>query len=41
MDQVTGDSGPGARLDRFQSRVAAIWPQIHYLVLIGGMRIYQ
>src|SRR5262249_12931969 len=38
FDQVTGDSGPGAKLGAFQSRVAGIGPQIGYLFPIGGMQ---
>jgi hypothetical protein len=36
FNQITGDSGPGARLGSFESRVAGIGPQIGYLVPIGG-----
>lgn len=35
FNQITGDSGPGAKLGSFQSRVAGIGPQIGYLVPIG------
>lgn len=38
FNQVTGDSGTGARLGGFQSRVAGVGPQIGYLVPIGGMQ---
>ena len=38
FNQVTGDSGPGARLGGFQSRVAGVGPQIGYLVPIGSMQ---
>jgi hypothetical protein len=38
FNQVTGESGPGAKLGGFQSRVAGIGPQIGYLVPIGGMQ---
>ena len=38
FNQATGDSGPGAKLGPFQSRVAGIGPQIGYVVPIGGMQ---
>ena len=38
FNQMTGDSGPGAALGDFQSRVAGIGPQIGYLVPVGGMQ---
>jgi hypothetical protein len=38
FNQVTGDSGPGARLGAFQSRVAGIGPQIGYVVPLGAMQ---
>ena len=38
FNQVTGDSGPGAKLGPFQSRVAGIGPQLGYVVPIGGMQ---
>jgi hypothetical protein len=36
FNQVIGDSGPGATLASFQSRVVGIGPQVGYLVPIGG-----
>ena len=39
-EQVTGDSGPGARLGSFKSRVNAIGPQIGYLFPVGDMQGY-
>ncbi len=38
FNQVTGDSGTGAGLGGFQSRVAGVGPQIGYLVPVGGMQ---
>jgi hypothetical protein len=38
FNQITGDSGPGARLGSFESRVAGIGPQIGWLVPISGMQ---
>ena len=38
FNQVTGDSGPGATLGSFQSRVVGIGPQIGYLVPIGDVQ---
>jgi len=34
--QITGDSGPGARLGDFESRVFGIGPQIGYTFSLGG-----
>ncbi|KAA0911946.1 phenol degradation protein [Pusillimonas sp. ANT_WB101] len=39
-NQVTGDSGSGAKLGAFKSRVAAIGPQIGYAFEIGGKPAY-
>ena len=36
MQQLTGDSGEGATLGDFKSRVAGIGPQVGYLFPIGG-----
>jgi len=38
FNQITDDSGSGATLGGFQSRVAGIGPQIGYLVPVGGMQ---
>jgi hypothetical protein len=38
--QITGDSGPGATLGDFKSRVFGVGPQIGYLFPIGGMQGY-
>jgi len=38
FNQVTDDSGSGANLGGFQSRVAGIGPQLGYLVPIGDMQ---
>ena len=38
--QLTGDSGPGAKLGSFKSSVAAIGPQIGYAFTIGGQPAY-
>jgi len=38
FNQVTGDSGSGANLGGFQSRVAGIGPQLGYLAPIGDMQ---
>lgn len=38
--QITGDSGPGATLGDFKSRVAGIGPQIGYLFPAGEMQGY-
>lgn len=40
LDQVTGDSGAGAKLGGFQSRVAGIGPQIGWLVPRGGIEAF-
>lgn len=39
-DQVTGDSGAGAKLGPFKSRVAAIGPEVGYAFTIGGKSAY-
>jgi hypothetical protein len=41
-DQITGDSGAGAKLGRFESRVIGIGigPQVGYLFPVGGMQGY-
>jgi hypothetical protein len=39
-DQVTGDSGAGAKLGPFESRVIGIGPQVGYLFPVGGMQGY-
>jgi hypothetical protein len=36
-DQVSGDSGAGDRASSFDSRVAAIGPQIGYIFPLGGL----
>jgi hypothetical protein len=36
--QITGDSGRGARLGGFESRVAGVGPQIGWLVPIDGVQ---
>ena len=38
---VTGDSGAGATLGPFKSRVASIGPQIGFIFPVGGMQGYQ
>jgi hypothetical protein len=38
--QVTGDSGAGARLGDFKSRVSGIGPQVGYLFPLGGRQAY-
>ena len=38
--QLTGDSGSGAKLGPFKSKVAAIGPQLGYAFTIGGMPAY-
>jgi hypothetical protein len=38
--QLTGDSGSGAKLGPFKSRVASIGPQVGYLFKIGGLPAY-
>lgn len=40
LDQVTGDSGPGANLGGFQSQVAGIGPQLGWSVPIGGIEAF-
>jgi hypothetical protein len=39
-NQVTGDSGAGARLGEFKSRVAAIGPQIGFFIPVGDREGY-
>jgi hypothetical protein len=39
-DQLTGDSGSGAKLGSFESRVIGIGPQIGYLFPVAGMQGY-
>ena len=39
-NQVTGDSGPGARLGEFKSRVAAIGPQIGFFIPLAERQGY-
>ncbi len=39
-DQLTGDSGSGAKLGPFESRVVGIGPQIGYLFPVAGMQGY-
>jgi hypothetical protein len=39
-DQITGDSGSGAKLGPFESRVIGIGPQAGYLFPVGGMQGY-
>ena len=38
--QLTGDSGSGAKLGSFESKVASIGPQVGYLFTIDGMQAY-
>jgi hypothetical protein len=38
--QLTGDSGAGAKLGPFKSKVAAIGPEIGYVFSIGGLPAY-
>lgn len=38
--QLTGDSGPGAKLGPFKSKVASIGPEVGYLFTIGGSPAY-
>ena len=38
--QLTGDSGSGARLGPFKSRVAAIGPELGYAFTLGGLPAY-
>jgi hypothetical protein len=40
FDEVTGDSGSGARLGTFESRVAGIGPQVSFLFPVGNMQGY-
>jgi len=35
FQQLTGDSGPGAKLGPFKSRVAGVGPQVGYLFPVG------
>jgi len=39
-DQITGDSGSGAKLGAFESRVIGVGPQIGYLFPVAGMQGY-
>jgi hypothetical protein len=39
-DQLTGDSGSGAKLGPFKSRVTGIGPQVGYLFPVAGMQGY-
>lgn len=39
-DQITGDSGSGAKLGSFESRVIGIGPEVGYLFPVGGMQGY-
>lgn len=39
-NQITGDSGAGARLGDFKSRVNGIGPQVGYLFKMGGRQAY-
>jgi hypothetical protein len=38
-NQVGADSGPGARLGAFQSKVAAVGPQVGYGFAVGAVRV--
>jgi hypothetical protein len=38
--QLTGDSGTGARLGEFKSRVSAIGPEVGYFIPVGGQKWY-
>ena len=38
--QLTGDSGSGARLGSFKSRVASVGPEVGYAFTIGGLPAY-
>ena len=38
--QLTGDSGSGARLGSFESKVASVGPEIGYAFTIGGLPAY-
>ena len=40
FQQLTGDSGPGAKLGDFKSRVAAVGPQIGYFFPVGKEKGY-
>ena len=39
-DQLTGDSGSGAKLGSFKSKVASIGPEVGYAFTIGGLPAY-
>jgi hypothetical protein len=39
-DQLTGDSGSGAKLGPFESRVIGVGPQVGYLFPVAGMQGY-
>jgi hypothetical protein len=39
-NQITGDSGDGARLGDFQSRVAGVGPQIGFIFPVGDLQGY-
>ena len=39
-DQVSGDSGSGAKLGPFKSRVIGVGPQVGYLFPVAGMQGY-
>jgi hypothetical protein len=39
-NQITGDSGSGARLGDFKSRIGGIGPQVGYLFKMGGREAY-
>ena len=40
FQQVTGDSGSGATLGDFRSRIAGIGPQIGFIFPVGGVQGY-
>ena len=40
FQQITGDSGSGAKLGGFESRVAGVGPQVGYIVPLGNMQGY-
>ena len=40
FNQITGDSGPGARLGPFESRVAGIGPQLGTFIPMGGAQAF-
>jgi len=40
-DQLTGDSGSGAKLGPFESRVIGLGPQVGYLFPVAGMQGYM